>query len=285
MIDDYPVRWTAPEVRDTLRALETIYRTADIERVVQDAGLPPGEVAWHPRPALTWRSIFELAAGQGQVNRLLDTVAAAQPKLRVRLVELRAAAPTVMPDLAAAAAPAELEFDSPHWKNFSDTGQQEAIIVAGQPTFVDVAFLAIGLRRARSVCRLVTAFPGAGSGTAFRVGPRQLLTNHHVLYDHRNGDRRATAVQAWFDYEADEQGELRQVRQLRCDPASIVGEKADDWALVETVDRIPDEYPVLPIEGAAVPEVDDRVYIIQHPQGLPKKVAFSTTWSVPSSRS
>ena len=191
-----------------------------------------------------------------------------------RLLAQHVLARPVMLDEAPAADPELRDFDSPHWKNFSADGRAEAIIVAGQPTFVDVAFLALGLDRARSVCRLVTRFPAEGSGTGFRVGPRHVLTNHHVLFNHDDGDRKVTSVQAWFNYESDERGELRQLHQIRCDPDSIVGEKDDDWALVETTEPIPDAFPVLPIVGGQTPEVDDRVYIIQHPQGQPKKVAF-----------
>jgi V8-like Glu-specific endopeptidase len=268
---EFPVDYTAPEVRTTLGILEaTIYRTSEIVQIVEDVGLPAGRLPWGQPPAFLWRSIFKLAAGQSAVDGLLDAVVNNYPALRVRLSELRSDRPQVALDnIVATAGGAPVS-----WKNFSEDGQAEAIIVAGQPTFVDVAFLAIGFARARSVCRLVTRFPGDGSGTGFRVGPRHLLTNHHVLFNHNDNDRKVTSAQAWFNYEADEHGELRAVTPLTCNPDSIVGEKADDWALIETNKTIPDQFPVLPIAAPEVPKVDDRVYIIQHPQGQPKKIAF-----------
>ncbi len=273
VIDEFPVVWTSPAVKETLRILQTIYRQSEVEVIVAEAGLQPDRVGWDARPAITWRSVFELAAGQGTVGPLLDTVAAARPALKVRLDELRSQDPMML-DEPGARGPRECSFDSAAWKNFSADGQAEAIIVAGQPTFVDVSFLAVGLERARSVCRLVTRFPGEGSGTGFRIGREHVLTNYHVLYNRDDDDRKVTSVQAWFNYEADERGELKTVQQIRCDPQSIVGEKTDDWALIRTTEPIPDAFPVLQIVGARVPEVDDRVYIIQHPQGQPKKVAF-----------
>lgn len=33
--------------------------------------------------------------------------------------------------------------------------------------------------------------PEEASGTAFRIGPHHLLINHHVLFDHERGDRKA----------------------------------------------------------------------------------------------
>jgi V8-like Glu-specific endopeptidase len=273
MLSEFPVKFSAPEVRQTLAVLQTIYREAEIVAIVQDAGLPIEQVAWQPQPSLTWRSVFEVAAGQGRTNELLDAVATRVPTLKVRLDELRAAVPVMATEMRVP--PAQRDPDSPAWQNFSPGGRAEAIIVAGQPTFVDVSFLAIGAERARSVCRLVTRFAsGKGSGTGFRVGRRQVLTNHHVLFDQDNGDARATAVQAWFNYEDDVHGKPKPITQLRCDPASIVGEKADDWALITVDQPIGDEFPVLPIGNPTIPAVDDRVYIIQHPAGGPKQVAF-----------
>lgn len=273
MLSDYPVTFTAPEVRQTLTLLESVYKEAEIVALIQDAGLPIGQVAFDASSSLTWRSVFDVAAGQGRVDELLDAVTAKHPTLRGRLTELRAASPVV-----AIEAPVPVEQRdpaSPSWKNFSPDGQAEAIVVAGQPTFVDVAYLAIGVERARSICRVVTHFPrGMGTGTGFRVGADRLLTNYHVLFDEGDHDAAATGVEAWFDYEDDVDGTPKKIEQVRCLPGSVVGEKADDWAVISTADPIPAAYPVLPIDRGSVPDIDDRVAIIQHPGGGPKQVAF-----------
>jgi V8-like Glu-specific endopeptidase len=274
MLDDYPVQWQAADVQKLLRILESIYRREEIETIVENAGLPAYKVRWSAQPAITWRSIYEVAAGQKRVPAVLDTVVQERPALEASIDELRSAKGEVVADELPASDSGRRAFDADGWKNFSDDGHAEAIIVAGQPTFVDVAFLALGMDRARSVCRMAVRFPEEGSGTAFRIGPRHLLTNHHVLYDHERDDRRATAADAWFNYEADVEGRAKKVVQIACDVESIVGEKEDDWALIHTTAPIPDDFPSLPITGADVPRVDDRVYIIQHPYGLPKKVAF-----------
>jgi V8-like Glu-specific endopeptidase len=273
MLTDFPVRFNAPEVRQTLATLESIYREAEIVAVIQDAGLPIGQIAFQAQPYLTWRSVFDVAAGQGRVNELLDAVVARNPALRVHLDELRAAQPVIATELPVPAA--QRDPRSAEWKNFSPDGQAEAIIVAGQPTFVDVAFLAIGVQRARSVCRLVTRFPsGKGSGTGFRVGRDRVLTNHHVLVDEHNGGLAAASVEAWFNYEDDIDGKPKTITQIPCDPASVIGEQEDDWALITTRQPIPDEFPALALGAGKIPAVDERVYIIQHPGGGPKQVAF-----------
>jgi V8-like Glu-specific endopeptidase len=269
----FPVAFGSPEVRQVLRVLESIYREPEIAAIVQDAGLPIGQVQFLAESSLTWRSVYTVAAGRGRVPELLDTVTQRYPALRVPLDEVRAAQPVV--DIATPVPPAQRDPDSPAWKNFSADGRAEAVIVAGQPTFVDVAFLAVGVQRARGVCRLLTSFPaGSGSGTGFRVGRRHLLTNHHVLFDTERDGARALAVDAWFNYENDVDGRAKKITQIRCEPATIVAEAADDWALITVAEPIPDEFSVLPIGDARTPEVDDRVYIIQHPGGRPKQIAF-----------
>jgi len=274
MLTDYPVKFQSAEVRQTLRTLEAVYREAEIVAIVQDAGLPIGQVAFQPESSLTWRSVFDVAAGHGKVDRLFDLVIERHPQLRIPLDGLRSAEPVL--DAEALVPPEQRDPAAPGWKNFSADGQAEAIIVAGQPTFVDIAFLAVGMARARAVCRMVTRFPGGiGSGTGFRVGRRHLLTNYHVLFDARNGDTRATAIEAWFDYEDDVDGTAKRITQIRCDPSTIVAEKPDDWALITTAEPIPEQFPALALNRGPVPAVDDRVYIIQHPGGRPKQVAFS----------
>lgn len=90
MLTEFPVQWTAPEVRQTLDLLtDAVYREADIVPLVRDAGLPIGQVAFDARADLTWRSVFSVAAGQGRVGELLDVVETAYPSLQVRLDELR----------------------------------------------------------------------------------------------------------------------------------------------------------------------------------------------------
>jgi endonuclease G len=274
VLTDFPVRWTEPQTRQTLDLLsEAVYREAEIVQVITDAGLPIAQIAFDARSDLTWRSVFNVAAGQGRVPALLDTVADARPTLRGRIEELRSDDPVVASE--APVPPEQRDPASPSWKNFSADGQTEAIIVAGQPTFVDIAFLARGIDRSRSVCRLVTRFPaGKGTGTGFRVGRDHILTNHHVLFDWEDDDAPATAVEAWFNYEDDTNGQPKQISQVPCEATSVTAEKAHDWALIRVASPIRDEFPVLSLTGTKVPATNDRVYIIQHPQGEPKKIAF-----------
>jgi hypothetical protein len=263
---------TGAEVQESVKILRTIYRTDDVQAIVAAAGLDPANINFIQPADDVWLEVFEHADHRGQVDALLDAAAAFHPALRRALDEARGTAP-------GSAAPAPqipgliLAEEAPRWKNVPGA---ETVIDEGAPTFVDIVFFATGLDRARGVCRLAPWFSGRriGSGTGFRVGPDLILTSHHVLFDWAEGDRRPLSVEAWFNYEVDDQGQPTMRTEIPCDPASIVGERDQDWAVIRTREPIPDAFPPLRLGGARVPVVGDRVAIIQHPQRLPKKVAF-----------
>ena len=115
VLETYPLRLNAPEVRAALAALSTIYRRAEIEKVVEDAGLPLWQIAFHERADLSWREVLRYANGQGKVPQLLDAAIAERGSLAVVLTELRSDEPVVAADRPATE-------DAPTWKNFSDDG-------------------------------------------------------------------------------------------------------------------------------------------------------------------
>jgi hypothetical protein len=138
-------------------------------------------------------------------------------------------------------------------------------------TFLDVAYLAIGYERARSVALLRMRWGAIDfTGTAFLVTPDTLLTAHHNLWD---GDVRADHVEVEFDFERSVSGAAQASTVVRVDPATFVGDAADDWALL----RLPQPQigrPLAPLGRNAVVAAGDRVAIIQHPRGMLKQVAL-----------
>jgi hypothetical protein len=256
---DHPLDWTdarLQELRDVLSM--TIYRTADIEVVLREGGLSPALVRWDLSPRALWFDIFNVAAEQLRLPAVVQAAAKDRPALARRVDELRADRPIV----EAPWMPAE-----PVWLNIGNERQ----IVSEQNTLLDIAFLQHGLDRARAVCRLVVICgDDKWHGTGFRVGERTLLTNHHVLY----GDAPVTSVVAEFGYEIGTDGELRTPAKISCNVATIIGEVQDDFAVIKTDEPLPKDIPVLSLRDGARPEVYDRVSIIQHPKGLPKKIAM-----------
>ena len=106
-------------------------------------------------------------------------------------------------------------------------------------------------------------------GTGFPIGPDLLLTNHHNLFD-KSGNK-ASELEIEFDYETTLTGAMREAVRAEADLTSIVGEQDDDWGIVRLAKPI--ERPPLRLAKDR-PKVDAWVAIIQHPSGLPKKIAL-----------
>lgn len=140
-----------------------------------------------------------------------------------------------------------------------------------------INFLAIGMRRARSVARVVIRQNRRllGYGTGFLVAPGVLMTNQHVF---ETADMVKESV-VQFQYERDANGvELEPVEfALRLDPAPII-HKPLDFAVVAVEpiganQKSVQEYGWLklnPAPGKAF--VGEYLTIIQHPGGQRKQI-------------
>jgi V8-like Glu-specific endopeptidase len=270
ILDEYPLDFSKPELR-ALRDLlaQVIYRPNDIEDVVLSAGLNPGLVDFSGNATLQWRSILVQARGHDRLPVLMSTVTTLQPPLERRIEELLAPQP-VLPPMA----PGDdlTRPDAAGWKGFG----AERLVVSDADTLLGVIFLSLGLERSRSICRLTASFGDTSVyGTASLIGPRLLLTNHHVLHDWEADGRAAVAGEAWFDYELDAAGLSRQMTVVPCDTTTIAGDRDEDWAVVRLASSPPNTSPVLSLGGAAAPKKDDYVFIIQHPEGGPKMIGLS----------
>lgn len=166
-------------------------------------------------------------------------------------------------------------------KNFlesprSDPNGFERII--GQSDLMSINFLDRGRRAAAAVCRIkVPSDGGAWYGTGFLVGPRLLLTNHHVL---GNADE-ASQCEAEFGYEHDIDGVLREGVRFNLRPHEIFYTNAElDITFVAVTplsnEGVPiDRYgrlPLIPLSGKAID--GEWVTIIQHPNSEPKQIAI-----------
>ncbi|MDX8142099.1 serine protease [Lentzea sp. BCCO 10_0061] len=256
----HPLDWTdvrLQELHDVVSA--TVYRESDIESIVREGGLSPSRVQWNLSPRVLWTGIFNEAALQLVLPAVVQAAKRNRPALAQRVDELLAAAPVV-------AAPTEEPV--PDWQN---TGNERQI-VAGQNTLLDVAFLEQGLDRSRAVCKLHVERGGLGwYGTGFRIGESTLLSNHHVLFP---DGQPATGVIAEFGYELDADGALRPSTEIKCAAETITGERVGDFAVIATAEPLPPNVPILRLRDSVLPKVGDRVSIIQHPLGLPKKIAM-----------
>jgi V8-like Glu-specific endopeptidase len=264
VFSQYPLPWSDPRVRELRGVLAAgMWDLAEVKDVVVDADVPPYNIAWSYSAWLVWASVLDEAAGQKRLVDLLDRVGERKPALGERLDELLKADPVVAPE-----APADAD-----WRNFSPDNSERKIF-EGDETLLDVAFLARGVERATAVCRLtVKVSRGWQYGTAFRIADDLLLTNHHVLYG-RDG-KPASHADAAFHYEVDAQGKPRDARAVSCDVSTIRGNAEHDFAVIAAAEPLAEDVATLSLVSDAQPSMDDRVIIIQHPEGLPKKIALA----------
>jgi V8-like Glu-specific endopeptidase len=267
-LDTLPFDWTRPEARELRDFLADVYfREPAVIQIVADAGIRAASIAWGHPMYQVWHEVIEKARNQNKLRALLDAVANnADAAVSVRLRELLEDDPVT----AAPTAPAQ----APAWKGFDDRDALERRIF-DESTLLDIAFLRRGIQLAPAVARLLVTLPsGKYYGTAFRIGDDLLLTNHHVLYDHKAGDTRASAVEIWFGYERDFAGEYLAHEVVMGNPDSIMGAKDHDWAVVRVATAMPAGTPIIDmsVEGRVQP--DDRVYIIQHPRGGAKQIGM-----------
>ena len=226
-------------------------------RVLQIASIAPALVDMEQPLYLVWHSVLETAAKQGKLRALLDAVRrepVSGAALAPRIEELSRPDPPVQ----AAPPPGPV-----HWGGEAITG--------GSNTLLDVSFLRIGAERARSVVRLSVSFEDGSSrlGTGFLVRPDVIVSNHHVLC---RGDTLPARVVARFDYENTATSEEPGYVEKEADAGSVRGSASADAAFVRL--REPENRAPLPLDATAAPLPGDRVYILQHPAGGPKKIGM-----------
>ncbi len=77
-----------------------------------------------------------------------------------------------------------------------------------------------------------------------------------------------------LDYEEGFDGQLREAHAYMGVPETIVGDKADDWAVIRPAEAPDASYPRLPLTGGGL-AVSDPVFIIRHPDGRPKEIGLT----------
>ncbi|MFE5285463.1 trypsin-like peptidase domain-containing protein [Nocardia sp. NPDC056611] len=268
LLDTLPLDWTRPEASELLDVLaRAYYREAPVIEFAAAAGISPADINWSQPMAQVWHELLTKARNQNRIRALL-AAASKDEAVAQRIDELIGPSPIVEAPASAG--------DEPVWRGFDDPAELEAQIF-DEPTLLDVAFLARGFSLAPAVCRLlVTSASGRQFvGTGFRIGADLLLTNHHVLFDHRTqGMPLGVAVQAWFHFELDIEGLPRIPEKVHCAMDTVIGDARRDWAVIRTNQALPEIIPSIRLEAGVPVSVNDRVNIIQHPNGGMKKVGL-----------
>ena len=275
-IDDVPYPWAHPLARDLHRRLvDTFYEPTEIRDLVKGAGQPnASKIAFSGQGAhQIWVATLDRAASEGGLRTLLTFIVdqGSLPRsLETFIRELLAAQePPANPSPGSSAGP-----DIP-----GPPTQEEALLfghdlsesVGEIPGLVEAIGRVMQWRSA--VCRLtVTATNGkiyVGTGTLL-TGNR-VLTNHHVLFPEGQA---ASAVAVEFHLEEDAHSQAVASKIVRGDAGTLKADPADDWAVV-TIPEPPSDVSPLDLGAqVGVAKVPERAFILQHPQGRPKRLAF-----------
>jgi hypothetical protein len=276
VVDAFPLPFDAPEVQELHSTLAAIYPTSNGAMFVADrAGMNPA-MLFPGQPAfLLWYDILKEAA-RAQLTRKLVTVVrdlnstnARRPFLEALLNDT--APPTEHQPRDANGAPSFITSTDNVTEEEALLFRDDLTLEIGRVPWL-IAVLQRLIQASPSVCRLAVGWAGkSGWGTGFRIAQDLVLTNWHVFH---SAGVKAEKVAAEFGYDDDGKGGGLASTSYGCDVGSIRGAAVDDWAIVTVTDAIPDIIPVLKLSEAANPTQASQAFILQHPLGGRKRVAF-----------
>lgn len=260
--DDFPYPFDRPVGQELLATLTRAFPSRPAATALAEAaGLDLSTIHTEQAAAYLWVDLLRSAAERGQTRAVVAQAAQRLPPT--------APGRPLLDDLLAGRDP--LLSGEPRRRDGSpvflagDDFVPEALLfhddltigIDEVPALIDTLQRLVAL--APAVCKLSVALPaGRRVGTGFRIGPGLLLTNWHVVH-------RAVQIKALFRYEVS----ARPV-EIECLP--VASSERDDWAVLSASPG--DGWPVIPLDPAATPEPRQAAYIIQHPSGQPKRLAY-----------
>jgi S1-C subfamily serine protease len=276
VFDELPFPFGNPAAQELLRTLMALYRTErEALALVEQFGIDPADIT----PALStrnlWHELLRQTAVHGVTRQVVQAARDQYPRNpRAAFLESLLAgqpAPVSAEPTDATGAP------RPFLRGSATASEPEALLFFDDLTLPcgRVPALIETLTRMQAnvpaVC-LLRSVNAAGEffGTGFRIGADLLLTNEHVLFPK---EARAFSVFAASCPDIDGAGSSLPVTSLSGDPATIVGDRADDWAAVR-VAGMNAAWPILDLTAAPVPRSGDLAYILQHPGGQRKRLGF-----------
>lgn len=270
----YP--WAEPLARDLhKRLVESIFDPPDVRNLVQRAHAPDWtRVNWNGSPRQVWVSVLDQAGRENSLRELLEFIAAEERAIK----PLAAFVDELLADKRPPADPGASGQDAADFDGA--VTKQEALLFGDDlsESVGEIPDLLAAVERVMKwrsvVCRLVVTGadgqPYAGTGTL--LSGNRVLTNHHVLFPDKQR-RQCTAARVEFNYENDARGQSLASTVVDGDVASIRSDAADDWGVITVAPPV----SIVPMDLAAnvaAPVASERAFILQHPGGDPKRLAF-----------
>lgn len=228
-------------------------------RMVQNAGINPGLIAYGNMPVVVWSQILSYA-NELQKSKLVENALADFPETPEFLAYKNntkiVAIPTV--DVRSLVADDKKVFEK---------------ITAAQSTLLPIYFLEKGIQSANSVC-LVKIGTTKAVGSGFLIDNNLLITNNHVLKDVAT----AKDSKLWFDYQDNPSGTERQLVEFELDPDVYFKTSIEnDFTAVKIKDNATgsanEQFGALKLKSVNA-EKGDYVNIIQHPAGQKKQISL-----------
>jgi S1-C subfamily serine protease len=275
ILDAFPFDWSRPAAQALHTALVSLYPQRNGALFVAGkVGIQPFEINVEQPVFYLWRDILDEGARRQQNRAIAKLARDGNPTNPTRSVfdALLADAPVIVEPQRRAA-----DGSAVFIAGDDGVGEKEALLyhdsllteIGLVPALLDTLRSMVAL--APAVCLLHVYVGGALTlGTAFRIGPDLLLTNHHVLLPYGASP---TKIVAEFGFETDSQGNGLASTSLSADVTSVIADATDDWGVVR-VAGMKAEWPVVDLHQAVDPVVGEAAYILQHPMGGRKQLGF-----------
>ncbi|WP_437319661.1 trypsin-like peptidase domain-containing protein [Sorangium sp. So ce385] len=274
--DEPPYPWSEPLARELHRRLvDTFYEPSEARTLIKAAKKPDvTKIAFEGRSIhQIWVDTLDRAAAAGALRSLMTHIAdEASPsaELTAFLRELLAAkSPPVAPSVGGKDRPAVALLTKPEALLY---GQDLSESVGDIPGLLAAVERVMTWRSAIGCIRVLAADGNTYVGTGTLLVGNRMLTNHHVVYPE---GFKPTSISVSFNFELDSRRQNLASLVVAGDVATIKASADDDWATF-AIDGSPPE-GVLAFDLAAqvaTPMPSERAFILQHPRGKEKRLAF-----------
>jgi hypothetical protein len=245
------------QLRDALAVM--IPFPNDALPILTDAGINWKVIQLSQNPLTLWHNILSYTDNNGKLDELVETLLIQYPDNPYLLSFKEQLNYDLGPDLKALG-----------WKEPVANETFEKITGANS-TLLPISFLELGLKRARSVGRvLVKKANGTAAGTGFLLAKNLFVTNNHVLPD----VAAAQAATLQFGYELSVDNVPMVPTPFSFDPAKGFATSVnEDWTAVRVKEDANTQFGAINLVPATVTK-NDFVNIIQHPGGLYKQIGM-----------